>query len=78
MRSHHEISHAKTIDGLHSMHEKLKNFCKISIFVYTEDEQLRIIRREADITKRKQSSELSKKLEPVEFKKYKRKENEKP
>ena len=61
------------IDGLHSMHEKLKRFCELSIFVYTDDAQLRKIRIDADIAKRNQTPEVSIKLAPVEFKKYKRK-----
>ncbi len=59
------------LDGLHSMHEKLWSHISFSLFIYTDDNQLRQIRREADLVKRKQSIEFSKRLEPIEFEKYK-------
>ncbi len=59
------------IDGLHSMHELLKPHIMFSLFVYTDNEKLRKIRREADFEKRRQPSEISQRLEPIEFKNYK-------
>ncbi|MCP3942460.1 MAG: hypothetical protein GY710_13360 [Desulfobacteraceae bacterium] len=59
------------VDGLHSMHKKIRKNTSLSLFVYTDDDKLRKIRLKADIFKRKQTVELSKKLEPVEFEKYK-------
>ena len=60
------------IDGLHAMHKTLKSFCSLRLFVFTDDEQLRSIRRKADAVKRKQAPEVSERLEPLEFEAYKR------
>lgn len=59
-------------DGLHSMHQAFQPYINFSIFVYTNDKQLREIRQEADILKRKQTLKMSKVMEPVEYRKYKR------
>ncbi len=59
------------IEGLHSMHQSLIDLIDSSIFIFTQDEYLRKIRLEADQSKRKQTTEFSAELEPIEFKKYK-------
>lgn len=59
------------LDGLHSMSVPLRSFVNLGVFIYTEDNNLRKIRRAADILKRKQLSDLSDRLEPIEFQKYK-------
>ncbi|MCP4117909.1 MAG: hypothetical protein GY737_21425 [Desulfobacteraceae bacterium] len=59
------------VDGLHSMHKVLKPYIMLSLFIYTDDKHLREIRRGADIIKRKQSAEFSKKVEVKEYQNYK-------
>ncbi len=59
------------VDGLHSMSTLLIPYLSFSIFVSTDDDQLRHIRHEADIAKRKQSVEFSMSQADSEFDKYK-------
>lgn len=58
------------LDGLHSMNSELISIIDFSIFVCTDDAQLKKIRHAADIKKRKQSIEFSKDNSVVEFEKY--------
>lgn len=53
------------------MYKMLKPYVLLSLFVYTDDQYLRSVRREAGIIKRKQSAEFSQKVEVKEFKNYK-------
>lgn len=59
------------LDGLHSMHPTINADIGLSFFIYTSDDRLREIRRQADLVKRKQTPSISKKLEPLEFQRYK-------
>ncbi len=59
------------VDGLHSMNELLMPLINFSIFVCTTDNQLKQIRLQADITKRKQAISFSQKNSVIEFRKYK-------
>ncbi len=66
-----ENSSLLIVDGLHSMHPVLKPYIRFSLFIYTDDDQLRKIRKEADRVKRKQTTDISDALEPLEFERYK-------
>lgn len=59
------------VDGLHSMHKTFEPLISYSIFVCTDDHQLKHIRHRADITKRMQTIEFSKSNLDSEFEKYK-------
>lgn len=59
------------IEGLHAMHQRLMPYIGLSIFLYTADDYLRKIRHEADILKRKQTPEFSRRVELPEFQQYK-------
>ena len=65
------ICDALLLDGVQSMHQTFARHIDLSIFIYTDDEQLKAIRAEANMTKRGQSSELSKLLAESEFQAYK-------
>ena len=58
-------------DGLHSMHSPFLPYIDISVFVYTKDDDLKTIRREADLIKRNYTTEFSEKISDSEFKLYK-------
>jgi uridine kinase len=53
------------------MNDELVSLINFSIFVCTDDTQLKKIRHQADINKRKQTIEFSKRSSTVEFEKYK-------
>ncbi len=59
------------IDGLHAMNTKLTPYINFSIFICTSDDRLKQIRHQADITKRQQTIEISRKYAVSEFEKYK-------
>ena len=58
-------------DGLHSMHSSFLPYIDITIFIYTEDNNLKKIRQEADLIKRNYTIEFSKKIFKSEFNLYK-------
>ncbi len=58
-------------DGLHSMHSSFSSFLDLSIFIYTQDENLKKIRKEADLTKRNYTVEFSNQISEKEFDLYK-------
>jgi len=58
-------------DGLHSMHQEFSSYIDISIFIYTEDAQLRKMRSEADTSKRGQTKEFSQSNSSSELRSYK-------
>ena len=53
------------------MHPFFTSFIDMSIFLFTEGEQLKKIRQEADLVKRNYSLEFSKKIAVPEFRRYK-------
>jgi uridine kinase len=59
------------LDGLHSMNDELASLIDFSIFLCTDDAQLKEIRHKADIKKRKQSIKFSNENAAVEFENYK-------
>ena len=71
---HHTIRGAGTliVEGLHAMHRLLMPHIGLSIFLYTADARLKKIRQEADIVKRKQTREFSRRAGAAEFQQYKR------
>ncbi|WP_146092142.1 uridine kinase family protein [Polaribacter filamentus] len=58
-------------DGLHSMHSSFLPYVDITIFIYTKDEYLKKIRRQADLIKRNYTTEFSEKISENEFNLYK-------
>ena len=58
------------IEGLFSLHESIRPFIDLSFFLYTDDEKLKEIRREADLAKRGYSPEYSEKIYEQEFELY--------
>lgn len=58
-------------DGLHSMHSSFLPYIDISIFVYTKDGFLKMIRRDADLIKRNYTLKYSEKISESEFNLYK-------
>ncbi|GAB5409353.1 MAG: hypothetical protein BalsKO_17180 [Balneolaceae bacterium] len=58
-------------DGLHSMHSSFLPYIDITIFVYTKDDLLKKIRKEADLNKRNYTTEFSEKISGIEFNLYK-------
>ncbi len=61
------------LDGLHAMHDSFLPFINLSIFIDTADTDLKNIRTEADLTKRKYSLAYSQSISESEFKLYKSK-----
>ncbi len=59
------------LDGLHSMHESISSYIDFSIFIYTDDEILKNIRFDADLTKRNLTVELANRNSEPEFVQYK-------
>ncbi len=60
------------LDGVQSMHGSFSSYIDFSVFIYTEDEVLKKIRYEADLTKRKYTTELAKCNSEPEFIEYKK------
>ncbi|MDW3195251.1 MAG: hypothetical protein R8G66_22945 [Cytophagales bacterium] len=58
-------------EGLHSMHTSFSSFLDLSIFIYTQDENLKKIRKEADLIKRNYTKEFSNQISEKEFGLYK-------
>lgn len=58
-------------DGLHAMHSSFLPYIDITIFVYTKDENLKLIRHEADLIKRNYTIEFSRKIAESELNLYK-------
>jgi uridine kinase len=58
-------------DGLHSMHPSFSSFLDLNIFIYTQDENLKKIRKEADLIKRNYTKEFSNRISEKEFILYK-------
>ena len=62
--------HASAIlifDGLHAMHRTFTPLIDISFFIYTDDEQLVQIRKEADLAKRNYTEAFSNQISEQEF-----------
>ena len=60
------------IEGLFSMDKLLLPYIDYSIFIFTSDENLRLIKYEADITKRGYTKAYSEKIYNAEFELYKK------
>jgi len=60
------------IDGLHSMSDEFTSLINFSIFLYTDDKLLKVIRHKADLKKRKQTIEFSNQNYSQEFVEYKK------
>jgi len=58
------------IEGLHAMHSSLATFVDFSIFLFTSDELLRRIRKEADMIKRRLSPEEAERQATSEMDNY--------
>ncbi len=58
-------------DGVQSMHECFDSHTDLSVFIYTEDNILKRIRFDADLTKRKHSVEFANSNSEPEFIEYK-------
>ena len=59
------------VDGLHSLHENVYGLIDFSIFIYTDDESLKKIRFDADLTKRGLTVEQANSHSESEFLLYK-------
>ena len=59
------------VDGLHSLHENIYELIDFSIFIYTDDESLKKIRFDADLTKRGLTVEQANNNSEPEFLLYK-------
>lgn len=57
-------------DGLHSMHESFSDYVDYRIFISTEDEQLKRLRMQADISKRGQTQAFAQANAEAEFQHY--------
>ncbi|WP_299440733.1 hypothetical protein [uncultured Aquimarina sp.] len=66
-----EPSDILIFDGLHSMHPSFVPYVNVTIFLYTKDVLLKNIRSEADIIKRKYTTDYSKSISESEFELYK-------
>lgn len=58
-------------DGLHTMNQIFSSFVDYTIFIYTNDHDLKKIRTAADLSKRDYTLEFSKKISQKEFDLYK-------
>lgn len=59
-------------DGLHTMHPIFMPYIDLSVFIYTEDESLKRIRSESDVTKRNYTVDYSNEISQREFDLYKK------
>lgn len=66
-----EASEIVIFDGLHSMHASFVPFVDMSMFVYTNDDDLKTIRSKADQEKRNYTKQYSKRISETEFNVYK-------
>lgn len=58
-------------DGVQSMHKSFLFYSDFSVFIYTEDDNLKRIRYEADLTKRNYTTDFAKDNSEPEFIQYK-------
>jgi uridine kinase len=58
-------------DGLHAMHGSLLPYIDMTVYVYTKDDLLMETRSEADLLKRKYTTDFSKSISESEFNLYK-------